>query len=379
MMEYIPSFQHAREQEKLTEEQEAYLEQFIQERIAAGHSTPPSAFGEAEEHLRLAYQVVGLDPPTIRWFDSPRAFVLEPEPAPQSIETRLRTSLEARVAATIPERISEPIWEEFFFTMLERIGDSVWYSTGRLIEDAVLASMGRDPHSHNSAPKMLTRRDLQNALWSVATEGLWTNNYILLSLRMRDSVQAYENQARLALSTALASLFEPHDLVHLARFNDLVCGYRLGRTEAWLVQKPVHAERDEQGFLHAEDGMCLRYRDGWGLYAWHGRRVPEKVILHPEHVTTEDWQQQKNEGVRRAIQERIGHRKFAEMVGGLRVKKGALVVDMGNGSERTGYAVHMQDDIPRVCLFPRVFFELHCQQQCSQTRPCPLFSDLQRE
>lgn len=120
MMEYIPSFQHAREQEKLTEEQEAYLEQFIQERIAAGHSTPTSASGEAEEHLRLAYQVVGLDPPTIRWFDSPLTFVLEPEPIPQSIEMLLRTSLEARVAATIPERISEPIWDDLFM-MIDRI------------------------------------------------------------------------------------------------------------------------------------------------------------------------------------------------------------------------------------------------------------------
>lgn len=377
-MEHVPSFQHVREQEEFTEEQNAYVEQFIQERIATGLSTPTSASSEAEAQLRLAYQVVGLDPPQIRWFASPLAFVLEPKPAPQSIETLLRTSLEARVAATIPERISEPIWEELSM-MLERIGDNVWHSTGRLIEDAVLESMGRDPHNHNTAPKMLTRRDLQNALWSVATEGLWTNNFILLSLRMRDSVQAYGNQTSLSLSTFLASIFEPHNLVHLARFNDLVCGYRLGRTEAWLVQKPVHAKRDEQGLLHAEDGMCLRYRDGWGLYAWHGCRVPEKVILHPEHVTPEDWLQQKNEGVRRAIQERMGHRKFAAMAGGLRVEKGALVVDLGNGSEQTGYAVHMQDDIPRVCLFPRVFFELHCQQHCSQTRPCPLFSDLQIE
>lgn len=375
-MEHIPSFQHAREQEELTEEQEAYLEQFIQERLAAGHFTPASASGEAEEHLRLAYQVVGLDPPKIRWFDSPLAFVLEPKPAPQSIETLLRTSLEARVAATIPERISEPIWEELS-TMLERIGDSVWYSTGRLIENAVLESMGRGPHDHNTVPKMFTRRDLQNALWSVAIEGLWTNNYMLLSLRIRDSVQAYENQAGLARLLFLAHVFEPHDLIHLTRFNDLVCGYRLGHAEAWLVRKPVHVARDQPGYLHAEDGMCLCYHDGWGFYAWHGCRVPEKVILHPEYVTPEDWLQQKDLAIRRAIQERIGHREFAEMVGGLQVEKGQLVVDLGNGSEPTGYLVHMQDGSPRVCVLPRVIFELHCQQHCSQARPCPLFSDLQ--
>ncbi|HZR42963.1 MAG TPA: hypothetical protein VFB12_22780, partial [Ktedonobacteraceae bacterium] len=87
--------------------------------------------------------------------------------------------------------------------------------------------------------------------------------------------------------------------------------------------------------------------------------------------------QQKSIEVRRAIQERIGHRNFARMFGGLRIEKGALVVDLGNGPEQTGYLVHMQDDVPRVCLLPRVFFENRCQQHCSQARPCPLFSDLQ--
>lgn len=377
MMEYIPSFQHAREQEELTEEQEAYLEQFIQERIAAGHSAPVPPESEAEEHLRLAYQVVGLEPPQVRWFDSPLAFVFEPEPAPQSIETLIRTSLEARVAATIPEHINEPIWGELS-SMMERIGDNVWYSTGRLIEKAVLERIGRGSRDMTYAPKLLMRRDLENALWSVATEGLWKeDNALRLWFRIADSAQAYANQAVLALSMFFASIFEPHDLLHLARFNDLVCGYRLGRAEAWLVRKPVHVARDNQRYLHAEDGMCLRYHDGWGFYAWHGCRVPEKVILHPEHVTPEDWLQQKDLFVRRAIQERIGHRTFARMMGGLQVEKGQLVVDLGNGSEQTGYLVHMQDSSPRVCMYPQVIFERHCQQHCSQARPCPLLSDLQ--
>jgi hypothetical protein len=247
--------------------------------------------------------VVGLDPPKIRWFDSPLAFVLEPEPAPQSLETLLRTSLEARVAATILERISEPIWGNLS-SMMEQIENNVWYSTGRLIEAEVLEQMGRATRNMTYAPKLLMRQDLANALWSVATEGFWqteTDNALRLWFRIADSAQAYENQAGLARLLFLAHVFEPHDLIHLARFNDLVCGYRLGRAEAWLVRKPVHVARDHQGYLPAEDGMCLRYRDGWGFYAWHGCRVPEKVILYPEHVTPEDWLQQKDLEVRRAI------------------------------------------------------------------------------
>ena len=258
-----------------------------------------------------------------------------------------------------------------------------WYTVGRLIHDALLERVGGTTENKSStAPRMFTKHDLPTTLWSAAGASLWStyygsSSYLLTSQRLQDSVQAYENQAWLVLSAFFADALEPHDLLHLARFNELVSGYCLGRTEAWLVRKPTQIARDQQGLLHAEDGPCLRYPDGWGFYAWHGARVPEKLILHPEQVTPEDWLHQKDENVRRAIQERIGHRRFAEMMGGCRVDEhGALVVDVGQGPERTGYVVHMQGDTPRVCLFPRVFFERQCQPTCPQLRPCPRFSDV---
>jgi len=159
--------------------------------------TPCLFVQKQKQRSTCAYQTVGLEPPHIRWFDSPLAFVLEPEPAPQSIETRLRSSLEASIAATIPERISEPIWGKLSY-MIERIGTNVWYSTGRLIEKAVQERMGRTTSDMIDAPRSLTRRDLANALWSVATERLWqadNDNALRLGARIADSAQAYENQA----------------------------------------------------------------------------------------------------------------------------------------------------------------------------------------
>jgi len=38
---------------------------------------------------------------------------------------------------------------------------------------------------------------------------------------------------------------------------------------------------DEEGRLHCEDKKALEYPDGWGVYSWHGVRVPDFVIEKP--------------------------------------------------------------------------------------------------
>lgn len=42
-----------------------------------------------------------------------------------------------------------------------------------------------------------------------------------------------------------------------------------------LSERPCRLSRDERGRLHAEDGPAIQYPDGWGVWAWHGVRVPQ--------------------------------------------------------------------------------------------------------
>src|SRR5581483_5675592 len=134
--------------------------------------------------------------------------------------------------------------------------------------------------------------------------------------QVNNSVASYFEANWLAFYRFFHEVFEENTLIHLALFNEMVCGYRLEREEAWLVRKPVRLERDEQGRLHSGDGMCIQYAGGWGFYAWHGVRVPERIILQPGALTRQDWMSEENLEVRRAIQERLGTDRFVELVGG---------------------------------------------------------------
>lgn len=383
-----PSFQRVREQEgELAEEQQAEVNRFTQTRIATMLSTSEAdeLETEAEIYLRQAYGIVGLESPKIRWFDSPISFALVPEHAPHNLELLLRTSVEARVAATITEQVSVSLWSALNGS-LEVVGEGVWYTVGRMIEEAALAHFKQSPLRYaNVKPDWAElKNSIQSHIWDAARATYWEDEfpppghlYGNARFRVYDGAQAYRSAFWLAQAMMYAHIIGPNDLVHFARFNELVSGYRLGREEAWLVRKPEYIARDAQGCLHADDGMCLRYRDGWGFYAWHGHRVSEKLILHPEQITLDDWIQEPDRFIQQAIQERIGHRRFSEMAGGLRVdEKDELVVDLDDRALPTGYFLIHRGNAPIVCHFPANFLQHYCAQRCVQHRPCPDVSEL---
>jgi hypothetical protein len=52
------------------------------------------------------------------------------------------------------------------------------------------------------------------------------------------------------------------------------------------------------------------YRDGWGLYKWHGVTVPEDVVLRPESITVKTIERQRNTEARRVMLERYGQARY---------------------------------------------------------------------
>ena len=113
-----------------------------------------------------------------------------------------------------------------------------------------------------------------------------------------------------------------------------------------VCARPVHIDKDEQGRLHSEFRMAIQYPDGWGLYMWHGVKVSEKIILHPEKITKNDWMNEKNIEVRRCIQEKLGER-FVKMMEAKQIHKDSfgklLQIDLPNDPDKEAFYVHVKD------------------------------------
>lgn len=87
-----------------------------------------------------------------------------------------------------------------------------------------------------------------------------------------------------------------------------------------VCNTPKHIKcEQEQNRLHAEDGPAVEYRDGWGVYALHGVRVPKEIVMTPLEEIDKKWLvkhviQQENADVKREAIGRIGINKFVELM-----------------------------------------------------------------
>jgi hypothetical protein len=397
-----------RRQKQLTPEQEAYARQFTRERVAAMRE-PEADEQAAEDHLRRAYQVAGLVPPRVRWFDSPVAFnqarelASKTEQAQDQEAKELWDDMQACVSnlqasmGFLPHRVYQRRlrWREGvqvagevvmliggIFLITDWLPQA-WNLPWRVWPWVVLAlylwiwiwarvvkrlHRGRDSWNSRGSDSlwMCLHRHVSTAL---SGHIMWPGDLLQAIYGSEDSeeiiwnhgtawdcVRAYAQQGRLTLCWFLHEVFEPNRLIHLARFNELVSGYYLGHELAWLVRKPIRMQQDADGLLHSGESKCLEYRDGWGIYGWHGVAVPERVILQPETLTREDWLNEPNLEVRRVMQERMPH--FVETIGAHWLdtgKHGSLyAINLEPDPEGVAHYVHVRDHSSERSYYLRV-------------------------
>ena len=99
------------------------------------------------------------------------------------------------------------------------------------------------------------------------------------------------------------------------------------RDFAIVTDRPAELHRDPLGRLHCATGPAIRYRDGWGFWAWHGRRVPRWVIEHPAITAIA---KERNVEIRRCAIESMGWEKFTGYLLENGTRRPPCVPDPGN-------------------------------------------------
>jgi hypothetical protein len=299
----FPALRLHPDQQELTPTQEAEARRFAAERIQAQLSTRPADEQQAEVWLRQAYTVAGLAPPQrIHWLDGPYRLndVLGAHGYGSNVEDK---GSSASIWASVKDSSRVSVWDRLKVSFRAGIRDRFKDS----IRDRVWASLRtniRDP-IRASAIAHVGARIWSSFDYRVGFYGPW------------DIVSAYEQASWLAFPHFFAVYLTSNEFQALARFNELVSGYWLGREVALVVRRPKVLSLDEAGRLHSATGTCIAFLpDGWSRYAWHGVSVPEKVILAPETLTREDFMREWNIEVRRVIQERMGTEQFIAKMGG---------------------------------------------------------------
>ena len=71
-----------------------------------------------------------------------------------------------------------------------------------------------------------------------------------------------------------------------------------------LTDRPSQILRDDRNRLHSENDAALLYRDGYGIWAHHGVRVPSWVIDTPSNITAAKIESEENQEIRRVMMSR---------------------------------------------------------------------------
>lgn len=89
----------------------------------------------------------------------------------------------------------------------------------------------------------------------------------------------------------------------------------------WVAERHSVLRRDEKGRLHSLTSEAIAYPDGWKIYAVHGVRVPEKIILYPNTITINEIESENNLEIKRVMIDLYGQERFLKNSGALFIQE----------------------------------------------------------
>src|SRR5688500_17212071 len=272
-------------------------------------STAPADRPAAEAAVRRLYTAVGFAAPQhMLWFDSPCAaswpVTLLAAPYDLTRGQRLSSGL---------SRDDRTSMEKARATLGARLGIGEW--------DDVLAAIGApramslayppDPSRILSTPLNMSRLEMVDdmaSLWTVRGDGdplndaedhFWGGNRGALGSELHCPTSGgvlgnsfyteysfstmADDEHRLSDREVPAAVRAAWDVAQAAGlwwpFENAVV----------FTDRPAELHVNERNQLHREDGPALVYRDGWRVYAWNGKAVPERWITQPESVPAKEY------------------------------------------------------------------------------------------
>lgn len=233
--------------DKLTPEQEAMLPGFRDFSLHVALSTERTNRSAAEVAIKAHYLACGLAAPEVRWFDSPFA----------SVEASVGDTVKDSVGGSVLDSVDDSAADSVEDSVEDSVRDRVLYGDGVSVRDI--------------------RNNVRNGVrGSVQDIGNSVNN----------SIGAHYDSHYAALIMAWHAYgvsLDPRALTYVAITEHLWWWYP-GKDIVFASDRPTAINLDENGRLHCENGMAIRFADETGVSAWHGTTVPHIWLADRENL-----------------------------------------------------------------------------------------------
>lgn len=291
---------------ELTEMQAAHISTYAQEWTAVGVSTEPAQRQEAEMWISAAHRQAGMEAPKFVWCSSPREAV-------RQINHHFRNVPWTSVAPAFQFFRGYTIYGTTWNALREVIAPGIWEQVQSAMQDTVRAGV---------------RSRVWSAIWDGVDAAIrneeWGKAMYHIGFPITQTGCGQFNADLFALCAFFreaCNLTQETDAIfpwmQAARF----CGWWIPAGDVcFVIERHRDIKFDRTGRMHAEDGPALIYDDGFSIYAWHGVRVPQVVVMEPKSITVTMIQEQNNPEVRRVMMKRYGVQRYM-------IDAGAEVID----------------------------------------------------
>ena len=243
--------------ESLTEEQINKFPEYIKKWTDIGLCTDPANRIEAEKAINESYRLAELEiPKKIVWCGSPLSQGL--------VRTII---LDKKLIENISDSVRDSVWDS--------VRASVWDSVRDSVEDSVRASVGDS---------------VGDSVYG-QQEASWLGFYEFFRNELNLINQTEKLKGLIELSKH-AGWFLPHKEI------------------CWVSERHCLLNRDDKGRLHSLNQPSVLYPDGWSIYAVHGVRVPEYIIMNPNQITIKKIEEENNLEIKRIMIERFGQERY---------------------------------------------------------------------
>ena len=326
---------------KLTQEQIDRIPEWVDKWIQIGLSTEPADFDAAIDAGLKIYDACGLDrPQVVLRARSPIECVYAGEFASALFSTKTKDQVAEQVwdqvgdqvGSKVADQVAEQVWiqaeDQVRSKVKDRVADQVWIQ----VEDQV-------------------RSKVEGQVADQVAEQVWEQVEDQVEAQVADQVkdQVADQVGDQVGSQVLEQVEDKvrcksfyrhyrggnlwsYGPAYVSFFRD-VCGYKdealesfaldeiLTKSAGWTYWKrnvfvvsdrPSAIHLDEEGRLHCETGPAIQYRDGWGVYAFRGTRIPAEWIEAPEKLTAQVALSWENIEQRRAACELLGWHKILD-------------------------------------------------------------------
>lgn len=265
--------------ETLTDAHRARFPEYVERYTALGLSCEPADKPRAERGIRAHYECAKIP--------CPQAFVWVSSP--------IVLSFAAPIAAALIER-GRPVADSALPGLINQTLRSATPAIRAAVVEAVLAAGATRPDGGDGEGLSTVLRETVRTSWDRHNGGAWWISFVAWAVFVRDELGG--------------------DIpIGPREDTDSSCGWWWPHKEFVMIcDRPAEIHRDVDGRLHSPTGPAIAWRDGWGIYAWRGTRVPRAWIENPESLDPRLALTHENVEQRRCVAEILGWEKVLNLL-----------------------------------------------------------------